>query len=66
MQVEISFTMRKDEDGVSGSVNIERAEVNSLHDLLHLYYDAAVSAGYTYVESIGAHKDDGKMDWSTF
>jgi len=66
MQVEISFVMDKDEDGVQGSVTIERQEVDSLYDLLHLYHDACLAAGYTYVESIGAHKEGGEMAWSNF
>ena len=66
MQVEISFVMDKDEDGVTGSVTIERSEVDSLNDLLHLYHDACLAAGYTYVESIGAHKEGGSCDWSSF
>jgi hypothetical protein len=66
MQVEISFVMDKDEDGVAGSVTIERSEVDSLNDLLHLYHDACLAAGYTYVESIGAHKEGGEYDWSAF
>ena len=66
MQVEISFVMDKDEDGVTGSVTIERSEVDNLNDLLHLYHDACLAAGYTYVESIGAHKEGGDYDWSSF
>jgi len=66
MQVEITFVMDKEEDGVQGSVTLERQEVDSLHDLLHLYHDACLASGYTYVESIGAHKEGGSMAWSSF
>lgn len=66
MQVQISFVMDKDEDGVTGSVTIDRQEVDSLHDLLHLYHDACLAAGYSYVESIGAHKEGGDYSWSSF
>ena len=66
MQVEITFVMDKEEYGVQGSVTLERQEVDSLHDLLHLYHDACIASGYTYVEAIGAHKKGGEMAWSSF
>lgn len=66
MQVNIIFHMDKEEDGVSGIVNLTRSEVDSLHDLLHLYHDACLAAGYSYVESIGAHKEGGECSWSSF
>lgn len=66
MRVSISFEMEQDVDGVTGSVSIEREEVDSLYDLLHLYNDATLAAGYPYVESIGAQKDDGESVWSSF
>jgi len=66
MQVEIRFYMDKEEDGVQGSVTLERQEVDSLHDLLHLYHDACLASGFSYVESIGAHKEGGECSWSSF
>lgn len=66
MQVNIIFNMNKEEDGVSGIVSLTRSEVDSLHDLLHLYHDACLAAGYSYVESIGAHKEGGECSWSSF
>ena len=66
MKVEIYFTMDKEEDGIEGTVSLTRENVDSLHDLLYLYQDAAIASGYTYVESIGAHKDSGDAVWSGF
>jgi hypothetical protein len=66
MQVNIIFNMNKEDDGVSGIVSLTRSEVDSLHDLLHLYHDACLAAGYSYVESIGAHKEGGECSWSSF
>ena len=66
MQVEISFVQNLEDDGVSGSITIQRDDVDSLHDLLHLYHDACLAAGFTYVESIGAHKEGGECSWSSF
>lgn len=66
MHVEICFYQDKEEDGVQGSVKLSRYDVDSLHDLLHLYHDACFAAGFTYVESIGAHKEGGEMAWSSF
>jgi|13_taG_2_1085334.scaffolds.fasta_scaffold05293_3 hypothetical protein len=66
MKVEIYFTMDKEEDGIEGTVNLTRENVDSLQDLLYLYQDAAIASGYTYVESIGAHKDSGDAVWSGF
>jgi hypothetical protein len=66
MKVEIYFTMDKEEDGIEGTVSLTRENVDSLQDLLYLYQDAAIASGYTYVESIGAHKDSGDAVWSGF
>jgi len=66
MKVEIYFTMDKEEDGIEGTVSLTREDVDSLQDLLYLYQDAAIASGYTYVESIGAHKDSGDAVWSGF
>lgn len=64
MRVHIEFIMDKEEDGVNGSVEIRRDDVDSLEDLLYLFQDAAISAGYTYVESLGAYKEGGDTVWS--
>lgn len=66
MRVDISFYMDKEEDGVSGTVNLSRDEVDSLQDLLYFFQDSAIASGYTYVTSIGAHKDSGDAVWSGF
>lgn len=66
MKVEIYFTMDKEEDGIEGTVSLTREDVDSLQDLLYLYQDAAIASGYTYVQSIGAHKDSGDAVWSGF
>lgn len=66
MQVKISFVQNLEDDGVLGSIAIQRDKVYSLHDLLHLYHDACLAAGFTYVESIGAHKEGGECSWSSF
>lgn len=66
MKVEIYFTMDKEEDGIEGTVSLTRDNVDDLQDLLYLYQDAAIASGYTYVESIGAHKDSGDAVWSGF
>jgi hypothetical protein len=66
MKVEIYFTMDKEEDGIEGTVSLTREDVDSLQDLLYFYQDAAIASGYTYVQSIGAHKDSGDAVWSGF
>ena len=37
MRVDISFYMDKEEDGVSGTVNLTRDDVDSLQDLLYFF-----------------------------
>ena len=66
MKVEIYFTMDKEDDGITGTVSLTREDVDSLEDLLYLYQDAAIASGYTYVTSVGAHKDSGEAVWSGF
>lgn len=66
MRVSIDFYMDKDEDGVDGSVNLTRDSVDDLYNLLSLLSDATRAAGYTYVNSLGAEKDDGTVVWSDF
>ena len=66
MRVTIYFDSNMEEDGTDGSTRIVREHVETLEDLMYLYYSATVSAGYTYVEAVGAHKDDGRVVWSGF
>jgi len=66
MQVEIFFTMDKEEDGMEGTVSLSRENVDNLEDLLYFYQDAGIASGYTYITSIGAHKDSGEIVWSGF
>ena len=66
MHVEITFYQDKEEDGVQGTVRLSRYDVDSLQDLLYLFQDAAIACGYTYIQSIGAHKDSGEAVWSGF
>jgi len=66
MRVSIDFYMDKEEDGMSGSVSLNRDEINTLEDLLYMFQDAAIASGYTYVQSIGATKSGGEEVWSGF
>lgn len=64
MKVEIYFTMDKEEDGIEGTVSLTRENVDDLQSLLYFFQDSAIASGYTYVKSIGAHKDSGDAVWS--
>ena len=64
MRVTINFNFNMDEDGIEGSVQLDRSNVDNLEDLMYFYQHATVSAGYTYSEAIGCHKDDGNVTWS--
>lgn len=66
MRVSIDLYMDKEEDGVDGSVTLTRNDVDDLYGFLSLLVDATHAAGYGYVNSIGAEKDDGTVVWSDF
>lgn len=66
MRVSIDFYMDKEDDGIGGSVRLDRDDVHDLYSLLALFSDATRAAGFSYVASIGAETDDGEMKWSDF
>lgn len=66
MRISINAYMDKEADGYEGSVSIDRDDVDDLYALLALLKDATNAIGFTYVESLGAEKDNGEMVWSDF
>jgi hypothetical protein len=66
MRISINAYMDKEADGYEGSVSIDRDDVDDLYTLLSVLKDAVNAFGFTYVESLGAEKDDGEMMWSDF
>jgi hypothetical protein len=64
MRVTINFEFDLEDDGIEGSVQIDRYNVDTLEDLMYTYQAGTVASGYTYSEAIGCHKDDGNVTWS--
>lgn len=66
MRATINFDFDMEDDGIEGSVQLNRSNVDNLEDLMYLFQAATVSAGFTYVEAVGAHKEGGNVVWSGF
>jgi hypothetical protein len=49
-----------------GTVTVVRHDVEDLYSLSHAYTDATKAIGFSYVESVGFEKDDGKMVFGDF
>jgi|DEB0MinimDraft_3_1074331.scaffolds.fasta_scaffold769225_1 hypothetical protein len=66
MRVTINFEFDLEDDGIEGSVQVDRYNVDTLEDLMYAYQSGTVAAGYTYSEAIGCLKEDGNKVWSPY
>jgi len=66
MRVAISFESNINEDGYDEVVAFSRYGVETIHDLLNLYADAAKAGGFQFVDRVGYATDKGEMVWSEF
>lgn len=66
MRVTIYLDNNMEEDGYDGSLRLVREHVETLEDLMYVWQQGTVSAGFTYSEAVGCHKDDGTVTWSGF
>ena len=66
MRVTINFEFDLEDDGIEGSVQVDRYNVDTLEDLMYVYQSGTVAAGFTYSEAIGCLKEDGNKVWSPY
>jgi hypothetical protein len=55
--------MATEEDGYSGSVDLNRDDITEAHQLAQIFAEAAHAFGFTYVKSVGFECEDGEMIW---
>ena len=63
MRVSVNAYMEKEEDGYSGSVDLNRDDITEAHQLAQIFAEAAHAFGFTYVKSVGFECEDGEMIW---
>ena len=63
MRISVNAYMEKEEDGYSGSVDLNRDDITEAHELAQIFAEAAQAFGFTYVKSVGFECEDGEMIW---
>ena len=63
MNVNITFTFNKEDDGIQQTVDFYRSEVDDLYALAQFLTGAVQGAGYSYVDDVGFQKRDGNEVW---
>ena len=63
MRISVNAYMEKEEDGYSGSVDLNRDDITEAHELAQIFAEAARAFGFTYVKSVGFECEDGEMIW---
>lgn len=63
MRVSLSAYLDKDEDGYSGSVSIDREDIDNLVAIAQTVKDFLHGLGFDYVDDVAFSKDDGTMVW---
>ncbi len=53
MRVSVNAYMEKEDDGYSGSVDLNRDDITDAHELAQLFAEAAHAFGFTYIKSVG-------------
>ena len=63
MRISVNAYMEKEEDGYSGSVDLNRDDITEAHELAQIFAEAAHAFCFTYVKSVGFECEDGEMIW---
>lgn len=66
MKVTITFENDSYEDGFDGQALLLRNGVETVHDLLNFYTEAARIAGFIDVDRVGYSTSKGAQTWSSF
>jgi len=66
MELTMTVSNDKEEDGFTGSITMVRSDIDDLYSLGQAYGDFARAIGFGYVEDVAFEKDDGQMVFGGF